>query len=85
MSARASRNGQDARGCLRDSNGAVVIELSWQEPVSPWPAMLSNGTAALVLVDPSVELVPLLSYAFQMFQWLCAPPTSPGITLPAAG
>jgi hypothetical protein len=59
---------------LRDSEGTVVIELSWLPPASTRLGPFSNGQAALALeLQPSVDLVPLLSYAFQWFQYACQP------------
>jgi hypothetical protein len=59
---------------LRDSTGAVVIELSWLPPVAPFRGKFPNGQAVLAReLQPTVELVPLLSYAFQKFQGACQP------------
>jgi hypothetical protein len=59
---------------LRDSDGLGVIELTWLPPVSPFWGKFPNGEAVLASKLPrTIELVPLLSYAFQRFQHASQP------------
>jgi hypothetical protein len=57
---------------LRSFDRTVVVELSWLPPLRGRGRFSYGQAEFAAFVQPSVELVPLLSYAFQRFQIACS-------------
>jgi hypothetical protein len=50
---------------LLGNDGVPLIDLRWLPPVAPWRGHFPNGVATLGDgLEPTVDLVPLISYAF---------------------
>jgi len=72
MVAHKSRGHADATLYFSDPSGAAVLHLKWLPPVSPYWGSFPSGVASFAKeIDRELDLVPVISFAFQMFAAAC--------------